>query len=267
MRVTRVAWTRYAAPLAVLIAAIAGSCTEIGTSPTTVTALEFDSLPYPAIITGDTLRDSLGHAGHLHAIAFNAAGNVLPNASFTFLALDSGVTIDPLTGVVTAQARSGLVRLIASSGTLQSEPETLVVARRPDSVFATSALLDTLNYAVPDNASNESPPLTLTVATRDTVGGILGTQGWLVSYQVLYHGQALAITDTTIASLWTAASQPTLLDTTAAGGLASRQLRVRSTLIAPRDDSISVVATVQYHGRPVLGSPVTYVIQLRSLIK
>jgi hypothetical protein len=267
MRVKRVAWARYAAPLAVLIAAIAGSCTEIGTSPTLVTALEFDSLPYPAIITGDTLRDSLGNAGHLHAIAFNAAGNVLPNASFTFLALDSGVTIDPVTGVVTAQARSGMVRLIASSGTLQSEPETLIVARRPDSVFATSALIDTLNYNTPDNGSNVSPALSLQIATRDSVGGFPGTQGWLVSYQVLYHGQPLAITDTTIASLWTSANQPTLLDTTAAGGLASRQLRVRSTLISPRDDSIFVVATVRYHGRPVPGSPVTYVIQLRSALK
>lgn len=266
-RAQGVAWARYAAPLAVLIAAIAGSCTEIGTSPTTVTALEFDSLPYPAIVTGDTLRDSLGAAGHLHAIAFNAAGNVVPNASFTFLTLDSGITIDPATGVVTAHLRNGLVRLIAASGALQTQAETLIVTRRPDSVVATSALIDTINYTLPDTPGNVSPALSLQIATRDTVGGIQGTQGWLVSYQVLYHGRPLAVTDTTIASLLTGGNQPTLLDTTAVGGLASRTLRVRSTLLPPTPDSITVVASVRYRGLPVPGSPVTYLIQLRPIVK
>ncbi len=266
MRLKAAAWARFAAPIAVAIAAIVGGCTEIGTSPTIVTALEFDSLPYPAVVTGDTLRDSLGHAGHLHAIAFNAAGNVVANPVLSFFALDSGVTIDPTTGVVTAQLRSGLVRLIASVGGLQTSPETLIVARRPDSVFVTS-LPDTINYALPDNPSNVSSALTLQVATRDTVGGIQGTQGWLVSYQVLYHGRTLALTDTSIASLWTTASQPTLLDTTAAGGIGSRTLRVRSTLLPTTADSITVVASVRYRGLPVPGSPVIYVVQLRPLIK
>jgi hypothetical protein len=266
-RVKGVAWPRYAAPLAVLIAAIAGSCTEIGTSPTTVTALEFDSLPYPAVVTGDTLRDSLGRAGHLHAVAFNAAGSVVANAAISFLALDSGVTIDPATGVVTAQLRNGTVRIIASVAGLQTAPETLIVTRRPDSVVATSPLTDTINYTLPDSPSNVSPALTLQVATRDTANGIQGSQGWLVSYQVLYHGRALAVTDTTIASLLTTGSLPTLLDTTAVGGLASSTLRVRSTLLPPTADSITVVASVRYHGLPVPGSPVTYLIQLRPIVK
>ena len=67
----RVPARRIVAPLAVVLAAVAGSCTEIGTNPATVTALEFDSLPYPAVVTGDTLRDSLGNAAPLSATAFN----------------------------------------------------------------------------------------------------------------------------------------------------------------------------------------------------
>jgi uncharacterized membrane protein len=251
------------APLAVVLAAVAGSCTEIGTSPTTITSLEFDSLPFPAVVTGDTLRDSLGRAAPLHAIAFNAAGQVVPNPSITYLALDSGLTIGP-TGIVTAQLRNGAVRVIASAPGLQSVPETLIVARRPDTVFATSLLVDTLRYTIPDSASaNVTPALGLQVATRDTAGGITGSQGWLVSYQVLYHGKALAVTDTTIASLWNTAGLSALLDTTQSGGTVSPRLRVRSTLLPTLTESLTVVASVRYRGAPVPGSPVTYLIQLR----
>jgi hypothetical protein len=250
-------------PLAVALAAGVGSCTQIGTNPAVVTALEFDSLPYPAVVTGDTLRDSLGKAAPLHATAFNGAGGVIANPSITYLALDSGLTIDP-TGRVTAQLRNGTVRVIASAPGLQSAVETLIVARRPDTVFATSPVVDTLLYVLPDNpGANVSPALTLQVATRDTAGGIAGTQGWLVSYQVLFHGKALAITDTSVASLWNAASRPALVDTTATGGTASRTLRVRPAGLPTAAESVTVVATVRYRGAPVRGSPITYLIQLR----
>jgi hypothetical protein len=253
---------RWVAPLLVALAAIAGSCTEIGTNPTIITALEFDSLPFPAAVTGDTLRDSLGNAAPLHAIAFNGAGNVIANASITYFALDSGITIGP-TGIVTAQLRNGTVRIIASVAGLQSSAETLIVARRPDSVIATQRV-DTLLYSTPDSVGvNVVPALPLQVATRDTVGGITGTQGWLVSYQVFFHGKALAIADTTIASLWNAAGLPALIDTTQSGGTVSPQLRVRSTLLPTLTESLTVVASVRYRGAPVPGSPVTYLIQLR----
>jgi hypothetical protein len=250
------------APLAVAFAAVAGSCTEIGTNPAVITVLEFDSLPFPAVVTGDTLRDSLGRAAPLRAIAFNGTGGVVQNPSITYIALDSGLTIGP-TGIVTAQLRNGTVRVIASAPGLQSVPETLVVARRPDSVIATQRV-DTLLYSTPDSVGvNVVPALPLQVATRDTVGGITGTQGWLVSYQVFFHGKALAITDTTIATLWNTAGLPALLGTTQSGGTVSPRLRVRSTLLPTLTESLTVVASVRYRGAPVPGSPVTYLIQLR----
>ncbi len=255
------------APLAVVLAAVVGSCTEIGTNPMIVTALEFDSLPYPAVVAGDTLRDSLGRAAPLHAIAFNAAGSVIQNPSIAYLALDSGLTIDP-TGIVTAQLRNGTVRIIASVPGLQSTAQTIVVSRRPDSVIVTPPLVDTLAFTIPDSAAqNVTPTLALRVATRDTAGGIGGTQGWLVSYRVLYHGRLLALTDTTVATLWNGNNQPALVDTTAADGSVAPKLRVRSTLLPTTPDSITVVATVRYRGAPVPGSPVTYVIQIHPKVK
>jgi hypothetical protein len=180
----------------------------------------------------------------------------------TFIALDSGLTIDP-TGIVTAQLRNGSVRVIASVAGLQTGPESLIVARRPDSLVAPAQVVDTVFYVLPDNASNVSAPLTLQVATHDTVGGVAGTQGWLVSYQLFFHGNLLAITDTTIASLWSGASQPSLVDTTGVGGTASRVLRVRSNLLPTTTESLTVVASVRYRGLPLRGSPVTYLIQIR----
>lgn len=250
------------APLAVMFAAVTGSCTDVSVSPTVVTALEFDSLPYPAVVTGDTLRDSLGTAASLRAIAFNAAGDMIPNASVTYLALDSGLTIDP-TGIVTAQLRNGPVRVIASAPGLQTGPQTLIVARRPDTVIVTPLANDTLFYTPLDNAANVTPALTLQVATNDSIGGIPGTQGWLVSYQVLFHGQALAAGDTTVAVIWNSSNQPSRVATTAADGSVSRIVRVHSTGLPTATESLTVVASVRYKGAPVPGSPVSYLIQLR----
>ncbi len=258
--------SRWIVPLIVACAAVAGNCTEIGTNPAVVTAIEFDSLPYPAVVTGDTLRDSLGRAAPLHATAFNVSGNVISSTAITYFALDSGVTISP-TGIATAQIRNGAVRLIASAPGLQSQPETLIVTRRPDSLAVTGPLIDTVFYVLPDNSgTNVSPTLGLIVATTDTVGGITGTQGWLVSYQVLFHGQALAITDTTVASLWNAAGIASLVDTTAIGGLVGPRLRIRPAGLPTAAESVMVVATVRYRGAPVRGSPVTYMIQIRPQV-
>ena len=263
MSLCRAVPARALVPLAVALAALAGSCTEIGTNPTVVTALEFDTLPYPAVVTGDTLRDSLGRAAPLRAIAFSATGAIVPNAAIRYYALDSGLTIDP-SGIVTAQLRNGSVRVIASVPNLQSVVQHLSVSRRPDTVIVTSPTNDTLAYVLPDNAgANVSPALSLRVVTRDTAGGITGTQGWLISYQVVFHGTSLATTDTTVASLWDGGGHATLIDTTGVDGAASRRLRVRPAGLPTAVESLTVIATVRYHGASVRGSPVSFVIHTR----
>jgi hypothetical protein len=154
--------------------------------------------------------------------------------------------------------------LIASVPGLQSVAQRLLVVRRPDTVIVTSPQTDTIFYAVPDNAgTNVSPALGLKVVTFDTTGGVSGVSGWLISYKVLFHGQTLAVKDTTIASLWNASSVAALVDTAGADGSVSPRLRVRSTLLPTLAESLTVVATVRYRGAPVRGSPVTYLIQLR----
>ena len=248
------------APLLVALAALAGSCTDVATGPATAVALEFDTLPFPAIVSGDTLRDSLGRAAPLHAVAYNASGAVIADAGIRYIALDTGLTIDGA-GFVTAQARNGAVRIVASAGGLQTSPETLHVARRPDTVLVTGKVVDTLRFTIPDSAArNVTASLGVRVATRDTAGGITGSKGWLVSYQGFFHGAALASTDTTLASLWAEGSRASPLDTTTADGGAGRTLRIRSLLLPTTPDSFVVIATVRYRGAPVRGSPVRFVV-------
>jgi len=263
--------TRMAArslPLWVVAAAAATGglvgCTEINAAAGHIASLEFDTLPAPAVVTGDTLRDSLGRAAPLRAVAFNSAGDVIADPAIQYIALDTGVTIGG-NGYVVAQRRSGTVRLVATAGTLQTKTANLLVARRPDSVVVTGKLRDTLNYVLPDNASsNTAGSLSLRVVTRDTAGGITTTQGWLVSYQAFFRGAAIAPGDTTVAYLLGDGPQRTSLDTTGNDGLAARRMRLNPIgITAPATDSVIVIATVRYRGAAVRGSPVRFVIFVR----
>lgn len=251
------------APLIALAAALAGSCTEVSTSPTKVVAIQFDTLPFPAVVSGDTLRDSLGRAAPLRALAFNSRQQVIAGALISYVAIDTGITITP-DGYVTAQRQFGTVRILASVGGLQAK-DSVQVARRPDLVVVPGLLSDTLRYALPDNASqNLSAPLAVRLVTADTAAGVGGTRGWLVSYQVYFRGQPLAARDTAVASLWGDDGRISGTDTTDATFTASRRLRVRPqapTFAAA--ESLIVIATVGYRGAPVRGSPVRFVIHTR----
>lgn len=253
--------SRSLAPLALVLAAVVGACTDTSTSPTRIVALEFDTLAFPSILTGDTLRDSLGKVAPLHAVAFNGNGAVIANPAIQYVSLDSTVAISP-TGIVTAQARSGGARIIASAASLQSVQRILLITRRPDTLVITGKKVDTLNYALIDNAStNASNPFGVRLVTRDTSGGVSGSTGWLVSYQVFYRGKALTQSDTTVATLWNKSSAtPSLVDTTTPDGSAGRRLRLRPVGLQAVRDSFVVFATARYRGAQVPGSPARFVL-------
>ena len=87
------------------------SCAEFGTGVGDISYVEFDGIPYPALIAGDTLRDSLGTARPLRARAYDANGNPIVDAPFTFIVLDSGVVIDANGFLRATTRRDGLVRV------------------------------------------------------------------------------------------------------------------------------------------------------------
>ncbi len=253
-----------AARLATCCVIAANACTEINASGEHVASLSFDRLPYPAVVTGDTLRDSLGVAAPLRAIAFNSAGDSVPDAAIQYIALDTGVAFGTA-GTLVATRRSGSVRLIATTDNLQSPIRTLLVSRRPDSAAVSGKARDTVSYVVPDAPStNVSSALGVRVSTKDTTGGIATTQGWVVSYQAFFRGNAIAAGDTSVVFLLGDGTQRSGIDTTGSDGIASRRIRVRPIgITASAVDSVVVLATVRYRGAEVPGSPLRFVVLLR----
>jgi len=132
--------SRRALVVATVAAAIgaAMACTKIPTDTNAVLSLALDSLPAPAVVLGDTLRDSTGRAAPLHATVFNFQGSVISNAPLRFQALDRGVTVDSVTGFAIGDSlRATPARILISIGGLQAT-RTLDVTTRPDTVSAVS---------------------------------------------------------------------------------------------------------------------------------
>lgn len=249
---------------AFVAAAWAGACTTAGTAPDGIVAIAFDTLPYPSVVAGDTMRDSLGKAAALHALAYNASGSLISNPSLHYIALDTGVDIDANGYLVATTRIGGTVRVVAASSGLQSLARTIVITHAPTKVAITNAAVDTVKYALPDAATNVSKALTVKL-TRDSAGSTVAVPGFLVSWQLTYHGQTIAKSDTTIASVWDDGStrKTSLLDTTSSDGTASRVVRVRSNALPASIDSFVAYATTRYRGAVVAGSPAKFVIHFR----
>lgn len=252
---------RLAAPLAVAAAALFG-CTELTGNPGAVSAIDFTGIPFPSVVTGDTMRDASGAVAPLRARVYDGRGAEIADADIRFFTLDTGARIDS-TGILTATRRSGALRVLASFGGLQSQQRSITVTRAPDSVVAGATDVGFV-YRIPDGSANVSPALTLTLRTTDIIGSeTANVPGWLVRWRIVYQGDTLAPTDTATVALWApSGSRHTLADTTKADGTASRRLRVYTNLLPLQPDSFIVVAELKHLGVHVPGSPLRYVVTI-----
>lgn len=245
------------------LATSAIACAELGTGVGDISYIAFDAIPYPALLVGDTLRDSLGVAAPLRANAFDAGGKAITGASFSYVSLDTGVVIDAA-GMLRATTRtSGTVRVIASLNGLQTDDRLIRVTRRPDSLLATTTQATTFNYAVPDAATNVAEEMGVRLITFDSVGATnASVGGWLVRWRTIHGTDTLAATDTSLVVLQTTAGKRTAVDTTGVDGLSSRRLRVFASRLSAPVDSFIVLADVRRHGAPVRGSPIRFVVRI-----
>lgn len=251
--------------VAIVTAATVG-CSDFGSGPSVPVAIEFDSIPFPAIIAGDTLRDAAGLAAPLRGVAYNSDGDVIDGAPFQFVSLDTGIAIGA-EGYVVATRRDGTVRIVASTGGLQSTVRRLQVTRRPDAVDATGETTIAVGYQVPDVAANVSPALAVRVTSADVAGGVSpNVAGWVVRWRAVHAGDTLGPTDTTLVAMLGDGTARSMLDTTAVDGTSSRRLRIFANRLPTAVDSFIVVAEVKLHGVPVAGSPVRFVVNVSPAI-
>jgi len=129
----------------------AGACSDVSGSSTSVLSLQFDSLPFPAVVVGDTLRDTTGAVVRPVVHAFNFKGAEITPAPVYFLSPDSGVTVDSATGIVVGDSlRSTPARIIATVGTLQAiqKVTALVAAGKLSPDDASKKYTDDLTQAL-----------------------------------------------------------------------------------------------------------------------
>lgn len=241
------------------------SCSEFGTDPDAAVAIEIDPVELPAIVVGDSLRDSSGQVVSLSARAFNSSNDVISDAPIRFYILDTGiVTVDSITGRIFGR-RSGQATVIASIGGLQSERITIRVTLRPDTLFGLDSLRRSMPFSL-QGATNSGDLRVFLGHDSLTVGGAdtsVAVPNYLVRFRIAAPtGDSASVTDTTRVVLTNEADRPSVVDTTDAQGVAARRLRFSAAVrIVP--DSVVVEATATRPDNSLVpGSPVRFVVQI-----
>jgi hypothetical protein len=234
------------------------TCADISTDPKLVASIALDTIASPSIVANDSLRDTLGVARPLHATVFNIQGTALASVPVRFGTPDSGIVVDSVLGYVVADTvRAKGVRLFAAAGPLQSVTDTIYIVPAPDTVIAVNPV-DSLLYSLTDTTANTSNPLQLQVLHRTSATTTVPVRSYLVSYRITYP------TDTALAKLVTRdGSKFSAVDTTDPSGTSARRIRLRTLSLTSASDSIVVVAMVRYHGAPVRGAPVRFVLLVK----
>jgi hypothetical protein len=227
------------------------ACSDVSGSSTSVLSIEFDTLPSPSVVVGDTLRDTTGAVVRPVVRAFNFDGDEIPGAPVFFLSPDSGVTVDSVTGIIVGDSlRSTPARIIANVGNLQSI-QRVNVTLSPDTIVAVNAF-DSLLYSLADTATN-SPLLTVQLTHGPADSAVTS---YIVSFVIVSQPDPL------LGTLVNDGGAPSVVDTTDGSGIAGRKIRLHSVhLSSPTQvDSIVINATAKYRGNPVAGSPVRLVL-------
>ncbi len=244
-----------AIPLTVIAGAILlAACTEIPSGANDILSFEFNPLPSPSVVVGDSLRDSLGVVRGITLKAFNFSGTEVSSPPVTFRAIDRGIRVDSVTGVVRGDSVRPAARIVATlrglSGTVQ-----VAVTQKPDTVVGSNDR-DSLSYSMTDTANISNAigvrVLTYTPAATDSSVG-----SYLVSFRII------SPPDTAFARLVNDVGARSSLDTTDATGRAGRKIKLDVTRLVALTDSVIVQATVKYRGVDLRGSPVRLVLKVK----
>jgi len=239
--------------LALLAAVACVACTEVGTDPNAVIAVRFDGSAYPSIVAGDSLRDSLGNSQPLKATGLNYKGEPVADAPFVLSSPDTVLRVFANGNVFATRMKTDATpaRVFATIGSLQSQPDSLYVVQRPDSL-KTARSVDTLLFNPGGGSRSAEGALGLQVFGDTAVGKPKApVQRWLVSFQLRYRGTLIAPTDTSYAFVGVSVNDTTrvlrFVDTTDASGNAAsrRRVFVRSLAANLPEDTLVLISTIR----------------------
>ena len=256
---------------AIVAAAAASACSEVGTDPDVPVAIEIVPPILPAIAEGDTLRDTLGTVQPVLVRVLNSQNQVIPNAPVRFFSIrnDSILAVDSITGNV-AGLRVGEADVVARVNGLQSIRLTMRVTPAPDTVAPASALVDSVLYGIADDTARA---LAVTVLNRaTTVSGndtIVPVPFWRVRYTIVDPPDLATNTDTTrVYIAHEASNRLSRVDTTGTNGtngVATRRLRFPTAVVSDltRRTFVTEVVVLAPDGSHVAGSPLLFTTVIR----
>lgn len=212
-------------PASGLVAGVAiVSCFDVSGPRSGLSAISPIIVAWPSVVVNDQLRDSLGVVAPLRVDAFDGDGQQVNDAEVRFIALDTGLTVQPDGVVLGTRIRTSPARVLAQvrrGGDLLQTPEVNIdVVPQPDSVSpANDTTFAPKTFPLTDPAPVPSDPLAVTVLSRATgVASGVGVRSWIVQYDILSEpaGQ-----DGQHTALFTGAGEARVTyDTTDASGVA-----------------------------------------------
>jgi hypothetical protein len=244
-------------------AALVVACTDVPSAPDEAFSIEFERLPFPAVVLGDTLRDSAGVVRPLSATAFNVDGTALPASGVAYAIVGRGATLLP-GNLVRGDSLDADVRVSAIAGTLPSLPRALRVVPRPDSLAGPTTPPGPLLYGPLTALSDRSDAIAVRVLSAPTAATPVPVQQWVVRYRLLVRGDTVAPGDTSFVWLVDESNRRAPLDTTDATGTATRRVRING--LSPKVDgldSVVVSVTVQGTRTPPRGAPIRIALPVR----
>lgn len=263
-----------AAPALVAGVALAAACAEVGTDPDAVISIEFNRLPSPAILVGDTLRDLEGIPALVRDSVrlFNQATDTVNDATtragirFIVTVDTARIAWDSTAGYLVSTGATGLrtVGVQAQAGGLFPPPVSLsIVPAAPTSLAvvdpSTTTLLE-LGFRATQVVSQTSEELSVRLAAGDS-----SVNGWPVEFRVvslpasLDSARVIAARGDTVK-----ASRPSPYDTTSAGS-ASRIVAAWRKAGTPIGSADTLVVRARFRVRRDLRDSVEWRIPVRTV--
>ena len=197
------------------------------------------------VVLPDSARVEVTDTFRPRGVALNAVGDSVL-ADIVWTSFDSTLEVVDSTTGVSFGAFVGSARLQARTGNLRSNPQTVQVLARLDSMAADSLTRDTVDIAGKDSTDSLSNPLRIKTFAFGGAASLRRVIYSLTTYPDSGRVVTLLPKDTV---------------TTGGDGKASVQVRLRPGLLP---DSVVVTATMQrFHGGPLTGSPVTFVVEFK----
>jgi hypothetical protein len=265
---------RFATILAGLIVVVAAACVDLSSPKDSPASISLLQLPELFIVRGDLMRDSLGNPGTPAVVAYDGNGSPMTGFTPTFFVTDSNPLISfNSSGVLAAKNTVGQGHVIGQIGNVQTPAALIYVTVEPTTLGRAASAGDTVHLVFGNDSSSSIATFPFSVSVKGGTGAPsdTGVGGAIVRYTMI--SQPLeSRSGSPVAYIADASHNPSVLDTTDAGGNAShRSLVVNSKLLADaaiaagtKIDSVIVEASMRYRGVPLRGSPVRFVVKVKG---